>query len=641
MNRLVSIRSCLDGFQQAGVLELADVHTASRVGRLGGETNENVLLATALTVRALRHGSVCLELNHFKDVNVDTESTDAASLEWPSRDDLLDALSRSPLVTGSPRGPLRPLVFVNSVAGPLLYLDRYYLQENLIRNAITERETTRPETDTQEATAILAELFTDDAGAPSPEPDRQRVAAAVAVTEWTVIVAGGPGTGKTHTVARVLALLFRLHGPGLRVALAAPTGKAAATLTEAVAAQAVALGLPDGLIATTLHRLLGWRPGSTRFRHDARNRLPYDVIVIDETSMVSVTMMARLFEALSPKTRLILMGDPDQLTSVDAGAVLADLVARQADREMNAEAEEIVAADLAVTESAPSDVDAKMVEDPLDTNERISMSRGVVRLRRGRRFNDDIGQLADAVRRGDVDRALALLAAGSESIQLHAPGDVTAVRDVVASSGVQLIEAARDGDVPTALAALGEHRLLCAHRDGPYGQRRWADLAAEWVADRWGRMLDTSEFYPGQPVLLTTNDYQARVFNGDIGVVMAIDGALITAIERGQEPLLVSPYILAGVQTAYASTIHRSQGSQYRSVTVVLPEAASPLLTRQLLYTAVTRARDEVRIVATVEALTAAVQREARRASGLRLALRRDAPSNTEAELGGIPDGLA
>lgn len=617
MNRLISIRSCLDDFQRAGVLELADVHTASRVCRLGGEANENVLLATALTVRALRHGSVCLELDNFADVNVDIDSIDAASLEWPSRDDLLDALRQSPLVTGSPRGPLRPLVLVDSDAGPLLYLDRYYLQENLIRNAITEREIRRPEIDTQAATTILAELFTDDAGAPSPAPDRQRVAAAVAVTEWTAIVAGGPGTGKTHTVARILALLFRLHGPGLRVALAAPTGKAAATLTEAVAEQAGELGLPDGFVATTLHRLLGWRPGSTRFRHDARNRLPYDVIVIDETSMVSVTMMARLFEALSPKTRLILMGDPDQLTSVDAGAVLADLVVRQVDRELNAEAEEIVAADLAETESVPSDVDAKVVEEPLDTNERISMSRGVVRLRRGRRFNDEIGQLADAVRRGDVDRALALLAAGSESIQLHAPGDVTAVRDVVASSGVQLIEAARDGDIPTALAALGEHRLLCAHRDGQYGQRRWAHLAAEWVADRWGQMLDTSEFYPGQPVLLTTNDYQARVFNGDIGVVVPIDGVMTTAIERGQEPLLVSPYVLAGVQTAYTSTVHRSQGSQYRSVTVVLPEADSPLLTRQLLYTAITRARDRLRIVATAEAVSAAVRAGVRRASGL------------------------
>jgi exodeoxyribonuclease V alpha subunit len=421
-----------------------------------------------------------------------------------------------------------------------------------------------------------------------------------------------------------LALLFRLYGDGLRVALAAPTGKAAATLTEAVAIQATELGLPDGLAATTLHRLLGWRPGSTRFRHDARNRLPYDVVVIDETSMVSVTMMARLFEALSANTRLILMGDPDQLTSVDAGAVLADLVARRVDRESNLKAEQIVAADLAVDDSEGPPhgaTEANTGEAPLDADDRGAMTRGVVRLRRGRRFNQEIGDLADAIRQGEVEKTLSLLSSGSESIRLLAPGELADIRESVTSSGAQLIEAARDGDVATALAALGEHRLLCAHRDGPFGQRRWADLAVEWIVAQVGRKLDTSEFYPGQPILVTANDYQTRVFNGDIGVVVAADGGMTAAIERGHEPLLVSPYVLAGVQTAYASTIHRSQGSQYRSVTVVLPEADSPLLTRQLLYTAITRARVTVRIVATNDAVSTAVQREVRRASGLRLQL--------------------
>src|SRR5262249_37596646 len=155
----------------------------------------------------------------------------------------------------------------------------------------------------------------------------------------------------------------------------------------------------------------------------------------------------------------------------------------------------------------------------------------------GRRFNQQIGELADAVRRGDVDKTMSLLSSSSDSIRLYAPGDLTDIRESVASSGLRLIQAARDGDVPTALAALGAHRLLCAHRDGLYGRRRWADLAVEWIVARVGRTLDTSEFYPGQPILVTTNDYQTRVFNGDIGVVIATDGGLTAAIERGQEPL--------------------------------------------------------------------------------------------------------
>jgi exodeoxyribonuclease V alpha subunit len=627
MNRLISIRPCLDNFQRAGVLVLADVLTASRVCRMAGETDDNVMLAVALTVRAVRHGSVCLELDRFTDVGVESEGAGGVALDWPSHSAMLDAVRQSRLVTGSAAGPLRPLRLVDREAGSLLYLDRYFLQENLIRNAVTDREGTRPDVDVAAARAILNELFTDAAGSPSPASDRQRVAAAVAATEWTAIVAGGPGTGKTHTVARVLALLFRLYGDELRVALAAPTGKAAATLTEAVAAQTTELDLPDGLVATTLHRLLGWRPGSTRFRHDARNRLPYDVVVVDETSMVSVTMMARLFEALSTNTRLILMGDPDQLTSVDAGAVLADLVARRVDREPNVQAEEMVAADLAVADSIeppPGTSDASTGEVPLDADDQGAMTRGVVRLRRGRRFNQEIGDLADAVRRGNVEETLLLLSSSSEGSSLHAPGDLADIRESVVSSGVQLIEAARGGDIPRALAALGEHRLLCAHRDGQFGQRRWADLAVEWIVRRTGRALDTSEFYLGQPILVTANDYQTRVFNGDIGVVVTVDGGITAAIERGREPLLVSPYVLAGVQTAYASTIHRSQGSQYRSVTVVLPKADSPLLTRQLLYTAITRGRDHVRIVGTQEAVAAAVGAEVRRASGLPVGHRSD-----------------
>jgi exodeoxyribonuclease V alpha subunit len=628
MDSMTTLRPQLRDYQQAGVLALADVHTAVRVCELAGETDKRVLLALAVAVGALRHGSVCLELNRFRDVALEGEDVDAeraAALAWPSADELVAALRVSSLVTGSPHGPLRPLTLVDSDAGWLLYLDRYFKQEQLIRRSLVAREASRPLVDAAAVSAALGELFVDDQGGPTPAPDRQRVAAAVAATEWTTNVCGGPGTGKTHTVARILALLYRLYGPQLRVGLAAPTGKAAAALTESVAEQAGSLGLPAGLSAKTVHRLLGWRRGSSsRFGHDAHHRLPYDVVVVDETSMVSLTLMARLLEALPSGARLILMGDPDQLTSVDAGAVLADLVHRGVTRSQNEQLEAVAAADLSASgdSGGSSGGGSGDGEPPVSEDERRQLSRGIVRLTRGRRFNATIASLADAVRQGRVDDALAVLSGGTDAVSLHPPTEIGGLRGDVAASGAELIAAAEAGDVPAALAALRRHRLLCAHREGPFGRRHWAELARGWTASAVGHTLDPSRFYPGQPLLVTANDYEAQVFNGDIGVVVAADGGVIAAIERGRTPLLVHPTALSSVQTAFAMTIHRSQGSQYRCVSVVLPEADSPLLTQQLLYTAITRAQEQVRIVGTEAAVVAAVQRQVLRASGLRRTLR-------------------
>lgn len=619
MSPMVTRLPILTDFQQAGILGLAEVHTAVHLCRLAGEPDQRVLLAVALTVGAMRRGSVCLELDRFRESALEVERVDTALTEqlvWPSNEELLAALKVSPLVVGGQAGPLRPLTLVDTDGGWLLYLDRCYRQEQLIREVLESRASSRPVVDVALARAALAELFLDEEGTPSLPPDRQRVAAAVAAIEWTTIVAGGPGTGKTHTAARILALLYRLHGPGLRVALAAPTGKAAGALSEAVAVQGAALGLPDGLNARTLHRLLRLRQfGGRGSRHSASNPLPYDVVIVDETSMVSITLMAQLLEALPVESRLILMGDPDQLTSVDAGAVLADLVHRPEIRSASKDLKNIAAQDL--------DVQAGGRESVLNDNERRQLSRGVVRLTRGHRFNASIAALADAVQLGHVERALRLLREGDGgAVALCSPGDIEMVRADIALSGAELVAAAERGDVASALAALRRHRVLCAHREGPFGQRHWADVVREWTAATVARWLDPNQFYPGQPLLITANDYENGVFNGDIGVVVASTDGLVAAIDRGAKPVLLQPNTLTSVQTAYAMTVHRSQGSQYEAVSIVLPDQASPLLTRQLLYTAVTRAQRRVRILATEEAVAAAVSRQAERASGLQRVLR-------------------
>ncbi|MFE3445958.1 exodeoxyribonuclease V subunit alpha [Nocardia sp. NPDC059180] len=618
----------LRAFNEAGVLSAADVHVAVRLGRLGREESESALFAAALAVRAVRSGSVCLELARMREIGIDADETwdttvDPASLPWPEFDDVIAALRVSPLVLGGAAGPLRPLRLVEDhrEGGPLLYLDRYYQQEQIIRRVLTERSDRHPVVDPSVVRRELDRLFATLDGEPaSTAPDRQRLAAALAATHWTTVVAGGPGTGKTHTIARIIALLdahqrANPKAPALRIALAAPTGKAAARLQEAVRDQAVELGLPE-LSASTLHRLLGWQRGrGTRFRYHEFNRLPYDVIVVDETSMVSLTMMSRLMAALRPDTRLVLVGDPDQLASVDAGAVLADLVAGPIVGAPNPVLEQIIGPG-----PGPGPGSGSAAEpEALTALEQARLRGGIVRLTRGRRFGGRIADLAVAVRAGDADTALELLRAGGDALSLCEPDDTAAVRADVIAAARRVTDAALAGDAAGALIALESHRLLCAHRQGPFGVERWDRMAAEWAAAAGaGPESGQATWYPGQPLLVTANDHEARIYNGDTGVVIRQpDGSLRAALQRGSEPYLVHPTQFPSVVTVFAMTIHRSQGSQYDAVTIVLPEPESTLLTRELLYTAITRARSHVRIIGTDAAIRAATARRVLRASGL------------------------
>ncbi|MDQ3643686.1 MAG: AAA family ATPase, partial [Actinomycetota bacterium] len=326
----------LHAFNHVGALAASDVHVALRLGRLGAEDDERVLLAAAFAVRAPRLGHVCTDLATIRDtVTVDLDvDVDLQALPWPHRGEWVDALSPSALVANGIDGPdERPLRLV----GTRLYLDRYWREERQIASDLRARGgAVAPDVDLAVLAEGLSRLFD------GPEPDHQRLAAAVAVLRRFAVVAGGPGTGKTTTVARILALVHdqaRAAGtPPPVVALAAPTGKAAARLEEAVHQEAAHIDVsPEvrqrllAVSASTLHRLLGWRPGNrARFRHDRTNPLPHEVVVVDETSMVSLSLMARLVEAVRPGARLVLVGDPEQLASVEAGAVLGDIVGSSA-----------------------------------------------------------------------------------------------------------------------------------------------------------------------------------------------------------------------------------------------------------------------------------------------------------------------
>jgi exodeoxyribonuclease V alpha subunit len=601
-------------FNQAGILNPADVHTANVVCRIGRDVDERVRLALALTVRALRNGSVCIDLRSVHTTAFDEAEVviDISALPWPEPDEWIAACKASPLVSdGADKPSGRPL----RLAGGLLYLERYWQQEEVVRVQLQRRfAASAPDIDQLRLAAALPRLFDHEGLAPG-EADRQELAVAVGALGRVSVLAGGPGTGKTTTVARLLALLRDQPGPALRIALAAPTGKAAARLEEAVRTAAAQLEPEDqhrlgDLTASTLHRLLGWLPSNrSRFRHDATNQLPHDVVIVDEMSMVSLTLMARLLEAVRPSARLVLVGDPDQLSSVEAGAVLADIA------------------------RAPGTPDThlgqRLVELGLITDPEEAPAHGVVQLTHTWRFGGAIDALARAIRAADADTAVAVLRSGASDVQFRETDLEATSTDVssraltgmaaqVRTAGVAMLDAARSGDVAGALAALDRHRLLCAHRRGPYGVLRWGLEVERWLADAIPEYGEDGEWYVGRPLLITANDYEMSLYNGDTGVIVETPDGVRAAFARGAAAKLFPPVRLDAIQTVHAMTVHRAQGSQFDSVSFVLPPPDSPLLTRELLYTAVTRARRHVLIIGTEEAIRRAVQRPANRASGLR-----------------------
>jgi exodeoxyribonuclease V alpha subunit len=637
----------LAAFNAAGVLNAADVHVALRFGRFAAETDERVLLAAALAVRAPRLGHVHVDLatvRHTATVDVDVP-VDLQALPWPDPPAWVAALLGSRLVGNGENGPDdRPL----RLLGSWLYLDRYWREERQVAADLAVRaEQSFAGVDLGVLRASLARLF--PVGAPSAEkaagPDRQRLAAAVAVVRPLTVVAGGPGTGKTTTVARILALLDEqakaAGAPPPLVALTAPTGKAATRLAEAVHEEAAALDLADDLRArllatkaSTLHRLLGWQPGNrSRFRHHRGNRLPHDVVVVDETSMVSLSQMAKLLEAVRPDARLVLVGDPQQLASVEAGAVLGDIVGPAADRILMRPATRAVLAE--ATGAAIEDENATDPEVVPAADAAPAIGDGIVVLRRVHRFGGGIAALADAVRRGDADATIAALsAAGNDDVSWITvdlaesnAAPLGPIREAAEAAGIAIADAARAGDGVMALEALGGFRMLCAHRRGPYGVATWSAQVEGWLAAAVPGFATGGAWYVGRPLLVTENDYTLGLYNGDTGVVVAAGADRRAAVfERRGQILEFSLARLSAVETVHVMTIHKSQGSQFDTVAALLPDPDSPILTRELLYTAVTRARRRLLLVGSEEAVRAAVTRPVARSSGLRRWLWRDAP---------------
>ncbi|WP_416137987.1 exodeoxyribonuclease V subunit alpha [Halomonas sp. HK25] len=752
----------LDRWVARGWLRALDRAFAAFLHREVPDAPAPLLLAAALASHQLGRGHVCLDLER-------TLAEPDLALSLPPEGDSLDdppplpssllgeltltdwqeALTH-PLIVGHGSGST-PLV----LDGTRLYLRRYWHFERSIQQHIAARlgdsagssadtggspgfpgegADRRPAESTHTISSETLSAALNALFPPSTTLDWQKAACALAARSPFAVITGGPGTGKTTTVVKLLALLQTLAlGEGqrpLRIRLAAPTGKAAARLNESIAGQVSSLQL-DGLATlwepdvsaigqppqnttapwepdlsaigqapqdqterlrrsiptevTTLHRLLGSRPDTRHFRHNARNPLPLDVLVVDEASMVDVAMMAALLNALPPRARLVLLGDKDQLASVEAGSILGDLCARAEGGHYT----------LATAEWLAEATGQALPTEMLD-GEGTALDQAIAMLRVSHRFDaaSGIGRLAGAVNREeqasgrdapgrekrtairevlthgyadlshlklqtDSDRQLKRLVVSGHPAGFPDRGEsrgegrvvngkalpppvgyrhyLEAMHSAAPKAGVdnKIEREALDDWARAVLAAHGQFQLLCALRRGPWGveglnERIRAALEKEALIETGdGRRL----WYPGRPVLVTSNDYGLGLMNGDIGITLALPQQTASGEGISHSPALrvafpagdgsgqikwVLPSRLQAVETVYAMTVHKSQGSEFTHTALLLPDAPNPILTRELVYTGITRARHWLTLIETGRGqLLDAVERRVMRVSGL------------------------
>jgi exodeoxyribonuclease V alpha subunit len=605
----------LDELRRATGLHPLDYHLgrvlAARSLGVGDspETAEDVALTAALVSRAQRHGHVCVALEEVAGTAFPADDVKPGAPSPPMLPELepwTASLARASLA-GDGRTPT-PLVL--DAAGRC-YLYRYWAAERDVAAAADRlRRSTASTLDVKALAPLFAALFPAvgaDAEAMlagrcprSDDEDRQAVAAAATLRNRLTVISGGPGTGKTTTVARALALAAAAR-PGLRVRLAAPTGKAAARLSEAIRSQIADLPVSADIRAAlpveafTIHRLLGFVPDEQRYRARPGHPLHADLVVIDEASMVDLLTMKAVLGALAPTASLVLLGDREQLASVEAGYILGDLC-RALD------------ADHAVE---------------LTHSWRFQAQAG-------------IGRLAGAIRSGHAGQARAALEEGAfdELDCRPGPDDAAGVAAFVLDHAEALVGSS---SVAEALAAMNRLRLLAPGRKGPLGveslnaaveralgarglRRDVGEKSA--TATAMGTVTGSNPWYRGRPVLITANDYNVGLFNGDTGVCWPADGHLYVWFPGPDgAPRPVSAARLPAHETAWAMTVHKSQGSEFERVVLVLPERDSALVTRELLYTAVTRARSHVTVLGSMGLLEAGVARVSVRASGLAQAL--------------------
>jgi exodeoxyribonuclease V alpha subunit len=600
----------IETLMEEGFFSGLDIHFARFMMNLSGGDSPGFFLAAALTSRARSQGNVCLDLASAAGRAL--EAGRAEKIVCPSIEDWILHIESNPVV-GRP-GEYKPLI----LDGTRLYLYRYWDYEKKLADFIRSRAIGHEgHIDVKCLKDGLDRLFPPEK---SGETDWQRVAAVLSVAGKFCVISGGPGTGKTFTVAKILALLLEQPGArNLRIALTAPTGKAAQRLKEAIRGvrdqidckDHVKASIPDD--ASTIHRLLGAVPGSPYFRYNAENPLPVDVVVVDEASMVDLALLSKLTQAIPGDACLILLGDRNQLASVEAGAILGDICDSGKIPAYSPSFKKLLKETAGIELNGP------------EGRREGGLIDSIVELKKSYRFGagSGIGPLSRAVNEGNGEKALTFLRSEQYTDirwKEIPPPDILprAMKDLILSA---FAGGLKTTDPNTAFDLFSRFRILSALREGPYGVHA-LNLIVEKVLRGEKLVRRDGVWYAGRPVMITENDYNLGLFNGDVGIVLPdpdnrnelrVFFLLAEGTLRKFEPLRLPSH-----ETVYAMTVHKSQGSEFVRVLLMLSDRPSPVLTRELIYTAITRAKEHVEIWGSETVFAAAVSRRIERASGLR-----------------------
>ena len=613
--------------------------------------------------QALSRGEVCIELSNLYDMPQKTgiKTADVLGyLQGFTTVHTIDVVKNSiRLEQLSQQNPYDLVVnYPLVVMQGRLYFSRYWFYQQQVFYSISTRLTDQKMPVNNELSETLQALFPETDNA---QPNWQMLAAANACLNRFSVITGGPGTGKTTTVTRLLAALISQQ-PNLRIALAAPTGKAAARLVESILAakaqlaQTFPLANKIPVTSFTLHRLLGWRPNG--FSYNYKKTLPYDLVVIDEASMVDLPMMAQLMEALGENTHLILLGDKDQLASVEAGSVLGDLC--DSGVMINGYYAHGLQAERAAQLETLCGLQLGHLNQYVETNAPL-MANSLTQLRVSHRFTSDsgIGKLAAAVNAGqfkqvqqsfrqydDIHSYSCLAAPFSQGNSTEVVAAEQAWQQQVINGYSQYLKAIEQGAHPyDVLQLFNEFQLLCALRQGSSGLHALNErvqrllqsrelLSIDSNANSRSASIEQNRWYVGRPVMISRNDYELNLFNGDIGIAMmvtgkegrqelrvcfvAADSNALKSEEGRSNVRQLLPTRLPDHETAFAMTVHKSQGSEFSDVALVLPESHSPVISRELIYTAITRGKKSFSLYSNDEVLAVGVTAQIERASGLR-----------------------